>query len=87
MVEKILIPILSYTIGLVVSMSVPCVTDSNDVIGVMGVDLSLEDLTARVTHTNSEGLYAFLVDTEGRPIFQADHQNSEQLMKLTPVNL
>ena len=87
MVEKILIPILSYTIGLVVSMSVPCVTDSDDVIGVTGVDLSLEDLTARVTHTNSEGLYAFLVDTEGRPIFQADHQNSEQLMKLTPVNL
>ena len=68
-------------------MSVPCVTDSNDVIGVTGVDLTLEDLTARVTHTNSEGLYAFLVDTEGRPIFQADHQNSEQFMQWTPVNL
>lgn len=46
-------------------MSVPCVTGDDEVIGVTGIDLSLEDLTARVTHTNSEGLYAFLTDMQG----------------------
>jgi len=58
----------SLFVGLVVSLSLPCLAEDtlmSKVIGVVGIDVSLEDLTDKVVSSNKQGLYAFLIDVKG----------------------
>lgn len=47
-------------------MTVGCMSvEESTLIGLVGIDISLLDLTDTITHTNKQGVYAFLVDVHG----------------------
>lgn len=66
-------PFLYLCTGLTMSISQPCfpnVGDVNHLIGIVGVDLHMEDIVQDITYYNpGDGSYAFVVTTDGQSQF------------------
>jgi GAF domain-containing protein/HAMP domain-containing protein len=55
--------------GLLVTAAAPVYTNEDDFVGVVGVDVTLQDITANIEKTQVLGSgYAFLLDAEGRAV-------------------
>ncbi|XP_067929353.1 VWFA and cache domain-containing protein 1-like [Watersipora subatra] len=62
--------------GLVVSLTTPCLSSDGKPIGVVGADITLEDLTDVVVQSKGPRLYSFLVDSSGYMIMHPTIERS-----------